>query len=131
MLRHSSTCFFRELLQETLHNANTPILIDGRPVCNLRFADDMEDSNYKLKDLTNPPQKKPGAYEMELNREKSSVMLNSTSNTEASVIMVGEPLGTFNFEILGSNPAKRWHLQRKNLTLISTATTAKTRLERI
>ena len=43
-------------MQETLHGHHTSISISGRPICNLRFADDidlMNGSYGELEDLTN------------------------------------------------------------------------------
>ena len=45
-----------EIIQETLHDPHTSIFIGGRPICNLRFADDIDltaGSNGELQDLTN------------------------------------------------------------------------------
>ena len=38
---------FLERMQEALHNHLTFISINGRPVCNLRFADDIDLINYE------------------------------------------------------------------------------------
>ena len=47
--------FLEKIMQETLHNHHTSISIGGRPICNLRFADDfdlMGGSYDELQDLT-------------------------------------------------------------------------------
>ena len=48
--------FLEKITQETLHDHHTSISIGGRPICNLRFADDIDlmgGSNGELQDLTN------------------------------------------------------------------------------
>ena len=63
MLRSGDVCDFVEgdvfylenNIQETLHNRHTSISIGGRPLCNLRFADDialMGGSEAELRDHT-------------------------------------------------------------------------------
>ena len=45
-----------KIMQEMLHDQNTSISTDGKPICNLRFADDtdlMKGNNGELRDLTN------------------------------------------------------------------------------
>ena len=47
--------FLEKIMQETLHDHHTSISIGGRPLCNLRFADDidlMAGSNSELQNLT-------------------------------------------------------------------------------
>ena len=48
--------FLEKIMQEIYHNHYTSISIGGRPVCNRRFADDIDlmgGSNGELQDLTN------------------------------------------------------------------------------
>ena len=48
--------FLEKIMQETLHDHHTSISIGGRPICNLRFADDidlMSGSYGELQDLNN------------------------------------------------------------------------------
>ena len=48
--------FLEKLMQETLHDHNTSVSIGGRPICNLRFADDIDlqgGSNGQFEDLIN------------------------------------------------------------------------------
>ena len=47
--------FLEQIMLETLENRQTSISIGGRPVCNLRFADDIDlmgSSKEDLQDLT-------------------------------------------------------------------------------
>ena len=48
--------FLEKIMQETLHGHHTSISIGGRPMCNLRFADDIDiigGSKGKLRNLPN------------------------------------------------------------------------------
>ena len=80
------------IMQETLNDHHTFISIGGRPICNLRFVDDidlMDGSNGELQDLTNRLVDRATAYGMELSTEKSKIMINSTNNISAYISMNG------------------------------------------
>ena len=71
-------------MQETLNDHHTFISIGGRPICNLRFVDDidlMDGSNGELQDLTNRLVDRATACEMEVS--------NSTNNISAYISMNG------------------------------------------
>ena len=56
-------------MEETLHDHTPSISIGGRPVCNLRFADDIDlmgGSNGELQDLTNRLTNRAGAHVREV-----------------------------------------------------------------
>lgn len=56
-------------MQETVQDYNTTISIGGRPICNLRFTDDIDfmgDSENKLQDLTTRLAEKARAYVTEV-----------------------------------------------------------------
>ena len=76
-------------MQETLHDHHISTSIAGWPVCNLRFADDIDHmgagSNGELQDLTNRLVDKATAYRMEVSTEKSKLMTNSTNNIGADI----------------------------------------------
>lgn len=60
------------IMQKTLHDDNTFIPTDGRPVYNLCFTNDidlMRESNIELQDLSNKLFERAGAYGMELSKE--------------------------------------------------------------
>ena len=60
----------KEITQETLYEHRTPISIGGRPICNLRFADDIDltgGSNAVLQDLTKRLVDRARSYGMEVN----------------------------------------------------------------
>ena len=73
-------------MQETLHDHYTSISIGSRPICNLKFADDIDligGSYGEVQDLTNRLVDRATAYGMEVSTEKSKTMTNSTSNISA------------------------------------------------
>ena len=82
-------------MQETLHDHHTSISISGRPICNIRFADDidlMDGNNDELQDLTNRLVDRATACEMEVSTEKSKIMTNSTNNISTDISMNGQKL---------------------------------------
>ena len=98
-------------MQETLHSHITSISIGGRPVCNLRFADDidlMAGTNGELQALTDKLAQTAGSYGMEISTGKSKVMVNSmNSDTHAIITMEGEQLEEVqNFKYLGATLSK-------------------------
>ena len=84
--------------------------IGGRPVCNLRFADDIDlmgGSSKELQDLTNSLVAKAGDYGMEVSTEKSKVMVNSTNNISTNINMNGEQLEeVISFKYFGATLSK-------------------------
>ena len=84
--------FLEKIRQETLHDRYTSISIGGRPICNLRFADDVDlmgVSNGELQDLTNRLLEREMAYEIEVNTEKSKIVINSTNDSNADIYSLG------------------------------------------
>ena len=82
-------------MQETLHDHDTSISISGRPICNPRFADDIElagGSNGKLQNLTNRLVDRATACGMEVSTEKSKITTNSMNNIRADISMNGRKL---------------------------------------
>ena len=82
-LTHPVQLVPEKIMQETLHDHHTAIYIGGRPICNLRFADDID----LIQDLTNRLVDRATAYGTEVSTEKSKVMTNSTNNTRAAISM--------------------------------------------
>ncbi|GFR82137.1 endonuclease-reverse transcriptase [Elysia marginata] len=71
------------------------ISIFGRPLCNLRFADDIDliaGSQAELQVLTDRLVASSKAFGMEVSSEKSKVMVSSERVNEASITMDDEPL---------------------------------------
>ena len=82
--------FLEKIEKETLHDHHTSIFIGGRPICNLRFADDTDlrgGSNGELQDLTNRLVNRARAYGMEVGTVKSKIVANSTNNISADISM--------------------------------------------
>ena len=90
-------------MQETLHDHHISISIDGRPICNLRFADDSDligGPNSELQDLTNRPADRATSYGMEISTETSKILTNSTNNIGANISMNGKKLEVTTFKYL-------------------------------
>ena len=69
-------------MQETLHDHHTSISIGGKPICNLRLAEDinlMGSSCGELQDFTNRLIDRATAYGMEITTEKSKIMTKSAN----------------------------------------------------
>ena len=82
-------------MQETFHDQHTSIFIGGRPICNLRFADDIdsvEGSNAEVQDLANRLVDRARTYGIEVSTEKSKLMTNSTDISSAAINMNGQKL---------------------------------------
>ena len=74
--------FLRKIIQETLHDHYTSLSIGGRPICNLRFADDIDlvdGSNSELQNLTNRLVDRATAYGMEVSTAISRPTARTTS----------------------------------------------------
>ena len=71
--------------EQHLHDHHTSIPTSGRPLCNLRFADDIDHmggSNGELQDLTNRLVDRTTAYGLEVITEKSKIVTNSTTTAD-------------------------------------------------
>ena len=77
---------------EILHDHHTSISIGGRPIYNLRFADDMNGSSGELQDVTNRLIDKATAYGKEVSTEKRKIMTNSTNSISADISLNGQKL---------------------------------------
>ena len=80
---------------EILHDHHTSISIGGRPIYNLRFADDidlMTGSNGELQDLTNRLVDRATACGKEVSTEKRKIMTNSMNNISADISMNSQKL---------------------------------------
>ena len=84
--------FLENIMRETLHDFTPTISIGGRPLCNLRFADDIDliaGSNHELRDLTDRLTSRASAHGMEVSSEKSKVLVNN-NDKKANIRMNGE-----------------------------------------
>ena len=127
--------YLEKIMQDTLLDHHTSISIGGRPLCNLRFADDidlMAGSNNELQVLTTRLADSAGAYGMEVSHEKSKVMVNSRNDTSADIIMNGQKLEEVNnFKYLGATLSKDGSCTAEVRIRIATAMAAMSRLSRL
>ena len=127
--------YLERIMLDTLQDHHTSISIGGRPICNLRFADDIDlmgGSNTELQDLTNKLATTASAYGMEVSSEKSKVLVNSTSNISANITMNGEPLEEVtSFKYLGATLSKDGTCTAEVRIRIAIATAAMARLARV
>ena len=97
-------------MQETLHDHHTAISIDGRPICNLRFADDIDlmgGSNGELQVLTNTLVDRATAYGTEVSTEKRKIVTNGTNDISADSSVNGKKLKRVtSFKYLGATLCK-------------------------
>ena len=80
--------FLEITMQEIFHNHHASISIDDRPICNLRFADDIAvtgRNNGNLRGLTCRLVDRGRAYEIEVRTEKSKIMANIMNDVIADV----------------------------------------------
>ena len=98
-------------MQETLHDHYTSISIGGRPIYNLRFADDIDlmgDGKGELQNLTNRLVDGAAACGMEVCTEKTKIMTNST-HISSDISTNSQKLKVTSFKYLGATPCKGWH----------------------
>ena len=102
--------FLEKIVQKTLHDNHTSISFGGRPICNLRLADDiapMDGYNGELQDFTKRLVDRATANETEVSTEKSKIMTNSTNNVSPDISMIGQKLEEVtSFKYLGATPCK-------------------------
>ena len=78
--------YLENIMLETLHDFQTSISIGGRPICNLRFADDIDL-------MAGSEAEAAGRYGMGVSPEKSKIMVNShTHQTTTSITLIGQKL---------------------------------------
>jgi len=127
--------YLENIMQETLQNHHTSITIGGRPICNLRFADDidlMAGTKHELQDLTNKLENSAGAYGMEISTEKSKVMTNSKNNINAEIFMNGKKLEEVDsFKYLGATLTKDGTSTSEIRIRLATSAAALAKLDRI
>ena len=87
--------FLEKIVQKTLHDNHTSISIGGRPIYNLRLADDiafMDGYNGELQDFTRRLVDRATANGTEVSAGKSKIMTNSTNNVSQDISMIGQKL---------------------------------------
>ena len=121
-------------MRETLHDFTPSIYIGGRPLCNLRFADDIDliaGSNHELQDLTDRLTSRASAHGMEVSSEKSKVLVNNNEK-KANIRMNGEHLEEVdNFKYLGATITKDGRSTTEVKTRLAMATSSMARLFKI
>ena len=121
--------YLENIMREALEGHQTSISIGGRPLCNLRFADDIDlmgGSNQELQSLTDKLADRAGAYGMEVSTDKSKVMVNSiNNNSRANITMNGQQLEEVDaFKYLGSTLTKDGRCATEIKIRIAIATSA-------
>ena len=82
-------------MQETLKDHHTSISTDGRLICNLRFADDIDlrgGSNGELQGLTNRLEDRATVFGMEISIKKSKIMHDQQHNKKTKQKKIVEML---------------------------------------
>ncbi|PIK33493.1 endonuclease-reverse transcriptase [Apostichopus japonicus] len=119
-------------MQETLQDHHTSISIGGRPICNLRFADDIDlmgGNINDLQDFTNKLATTAGKFGMEISKEKSKILVNSRNNINAHITINNEALEEVSsFKNLGVTLTKDGTSAKEIQIRIASATAAMTRL---
>ena len=127
--------FLENIMRETLLDFHSTISVGGRPICNLRFADDIDllgGSNEELQDLTDRLVDRARAYGMEVSSEKSKTMVNSNNDVHATITMNGEKLEEVEaFKYLGATLTKDGRSTTEVRIRLATATSAMANLGRI
>ena len=103
--------FLEKIMHGTLHDNHTSISIGGRPICNLRSANNTDlvgSSSGELQDLTNRLVDRATAYRMEVCTEKTKIMTNST-HISSDISTNSQKLKVTSFKYLGATPCKGWH----------------------
>ena len=130
---HSVNLFLQKLIQEILHDHHASTC--GRPLCNLRFADDIDligSNNGEIKNFTNRLIYRARAYEIEVSIEKSKIMTNSTNDASADILTNGQKLEEVtNFKYMGATLCKNGTCSAEIRIRIAVAVAAMTRLNRI
>lgn len=123
-------------MEEALQEFHTSISIGGRPISNLRFADDIDlmgKSEAELQELTTRLEEVARSYGMEISAEKSKILVNSHNHTTpTNIVMNGQTLEEVkDFKYLGSFVSEDGSSSKEIKTRIGIATSAMTRLARI
>ena len=87
--------FLEEIMSEIEIKHATSISVGGRPIWNLKFADDIDllaGSNAELQHLTDELAKSTSRYGMEISAEKSKVMINTNHSKSVDITLYGNKL---------------------------------------
>ena len=96
--------FLETIMLDALEDYEPTVSINGRKICNLRFADDIDligKNEVELQDLTTRLEKSASRYGMEISNEKSKIRVNGPGNDKIN--MYNETLEQVtSFKYLGS-----------------------------
>ena len=127
--------FLETTIQDTLQDHHTSILMGGRHICNLRFANDINllgSTNQELQDLTYKLVASTGACDIEVSTQKSKIMVNRTNNCSTDIHMNSQKLEEVDkFKYLGSTLSKDSSSSAEVHTGIDTASSAMASLDRV
>uniref|UniRef100_A0A3Q0RSH2 Reverse transcriptase domain-containing protein n=1 Tax=Amphilophus citrinellus TaxID=61819 RepID=A0A3Q0RSH2_AMPCI len=127
--------YLKSIMREALEGHHTSISIGGRPLCNLRFADDIDlmgGSNQELQMLTDKMVDRAEAYGMEVSSDKSKVTVNSNDNNSVNIAMYGkQPEEAEGFKYFGSTITKDDRCTAEIKSRIAIATSAMSGLSKI
>ena len=129
--------FLEHIMTETIHGFEPAISIHGRPpICNLRFADDIDliaSSADELQELTTRLDNAARAVGMEISTEKSKVLVNSSGeHPQTQIKLNGYVLQEVeSFKYLGSILTSDGSSSQEIKTRIALATSAMAKLSTI
>ena len=82
--------YLENTTQEVLHNFSGTILINGREISNLRFADDIDlivGTEEELQELTTTLERRARAYGIEISAGKSQIVVNGRIASGTTIII--------------------------------------------
>ena len=127
--------FLERIMKDALDDYHTSISIGGRPVCNLRFADDIDllaGTEAELQELTDRLDKCASQYGMEISTEKSQILVNSNSERHTNIMVGTEKLEEVtSFKHLGVALSKDGTSTNEIRKRIAMATSTMTQLTKI
>ena len=119
-------------MTDALEDHEGTVIIEGRTITNLRFADDIDvlaGDEEELANLVERLDKASTAYGMEISAEKTKLMTNNTSGINTEIKVNGQKLETVtSFKYLGSSITEEAS-KPEILSRIAQTTAALTRLK--
>lgn len=127
--------YLEKIMQEALHKYEPTLSIGGRQICNLRFADDidlMASNETDLQTLTKRLDNAASQFGMEINTEKSQILVNGDASKRTQISVGGQVLQEVEaFKYLGVTLTKDGSSTKEVKTRLGMATAALTRLTKI